>query len=479
MFTHRHNGAVGWAVRALVALLAVPTTTVGVSILTHAAPAWAATGLGTGTSFCSSNGGLSSSGRNLDNVYPCANRNINDSFGYQCVEFSARFESVEYGVSPSEDTGPGWNVVNELHNNGIGASSPNGTSSGSSAGSNLPAVGDVMSMWGPYGDSLGHTGVVSSVNVANGSGTITYLDENGSLNSSKTDIGYDTITVSPSGWSDNMGSGYDYTVFNWTTQSSADLDFIKTADTGSGHIEVHVASASSAYQSSGLDVASYFNGADANNGAWQMVNGDLYFAKTQNTGSGHVEVHTATAGSGYQNGSHFVTYFSPSDSHNGAWQFVNGDLYFIKAHNTGSGHIEVHSATAAAGYQSGVHIAAYFSEADANNGWWQISNGSDLYFIKLINTGSGHIEVHSATAAAGYQSGVHYATRFSSADAHNGWWVMYGPDLYFIKTHNTGSGMIEVHSATAASGYQSGIDLVTRYSEADANNGWFQIGNKD
>ena len=56
---------------------------------------------------------------------------------------------------------------------------------------------------------------------------------------------------------------------------------------------------------------------------------------------------------------------------------------------------------------------------------------------------------------------------------------MYGPDLYFIKTHNTGSGMIEVHSATAASGYQSGIDLVTRYSEADANNGWFQIGNKD
>ena len=89
MFTHRHNGAVGWAVRALVALLAVPTTTVGVSILTHAAPAWAATGLGTGTSFCSSNGGLSSSGRNLDNVYPCANRNINDSFGYQCVEIRA------------------------------------------------------------------------------------------------------------------------------------------------------------------------------------------------------------------------------------------------------------------------------------------------------------------------------------------------------------------------------------------------------
>ena len=204
-----------------------------------------------------------------------------------------------------------------------------------------------------------------------------------------------------------MGSGYDYTVFNWTTQSSADLDFIKTADTGSGHIEVHVASASSAYQSSGLDVASYFNGADGTmaRGKWSTAISTLLRPRTPAQVMSRFT--RPLRDRAIRIGSHFVTYFSPSDSHNGAWQFVNGDLYFIKAHNTGSGHIEVHSATAAAGYYSGVHIAAYFSEADANNGWWQISNGSDQYFIKLINTGSGHIEVHSATAAAGYQSGGH------------------------------------------------------------------------
>ena len=46
-------------------------------------------------------------------------------------------------------------------------------------------------------------------------------------------------------------------------------------------------------------------------------NGDLYFIKTKNTGSGHVEVHSATAGSGYQSGQHSVSWFSPSDANNG------------------------------------------------------------------------------------------------------------------------------------------------------------------
>ena len=65
-----------------------------------AVAASAASASGFGSSFCSAgNGeGLSSSGVQLDNVYPCANPNIKDSYGYQCVEYSVRFESVVYGL---------------------------------------------------------------------------------------------------------------------------------------------------------------------------------------------------------------------------------------------------------------------------------------------------------------------------------------------------------------------------------------------
>ncbi len=50
---------------------------------------------------------------------------------------------------------------------------------------------------------------------------------------------------------------------------------------------------------------------------------------------------------------------------------------------------------------------------------------------------------------------------------------MVGPDLFFIKTKNTGSGRVEVHSATAGSGYQNGQHSVSWLSPTDANNGWF------
>ncbi|HET6447733.1 MAG TPA: CHAP domain-containing protein [Conexibacter sp.] len=154
---------------------------------------------------------------------------------------------------------------------------------------------------------------------------------------------------------------------------------------------------------------------------------NLWFVKTKNVGSGHVEVHSATAGSGYQAaGQHSVTWFSPADADNGWFQMVGSDLFFIKTKNVGSGHVEVHSATAGSGYQAaGQHSVTWFSPADANNGWFQMV-GRDLYFIKTRNTGSGNVEVHSATAASGYQSGQHSVTWFSPADADNGWFQMVG-----------------------------------------------------
>ena len=206
----------------MVASLVLATAFAGLSLaalpLVAASPALASTGSGSG--FCSAYGGVSSSGVQFDNVYPCANPNISDSFGYQCVEYSVRFEAVVYGVAPSWAGGPGADVVNELRQHGVPASSPNGSSAGSSAGPDLPAPGDVISMWGPGQDPAGHTGVVVAVNVSNGTGSITYYDENG-WQSNGVSRGYDVISVNPGGWSDNMGSSFDYTVFNWTLQATS------------------------------------------------------------------------------------------------------------------------------------------------------------------------------------------------------------------------------------------------------------------
>ena len=56
---------------------------------------------------------------------------------------------------------------------------------------------------------------------------------------------------------------------------------------------------------------------------------------------------------------------------------------------------------------------------------------------------------------------------------------MVGSDLYFIKTRNTGTGRVEVHAATAASGYKSAsVHAATWFGTGDQNNGWFQIGRK-
>ncbi|MDQ1417822.1 MAG: hypothetical protein QOF81_3435 [Acidimicrobiaceae bacterium] len=204
---------------------------------------------------------------------------------------------------------------------------------------------------------------------------------------------------------------------------------------------------------------------------------DLSFVKTRNTGSGQVEVHSATQATAYQSGQHNATWISTADASNGWFQMVGADLWFVKTVNTGSGHVEVHSATQASGYQSGQHFVTWISSADASNGLFQMV-GPDVSFVKVVRTGSGHVEVHSATQASGYQSGQHFVTWISTADASNGWFQMVGADLFFVKTVNTGSGHVEVHSATQGSGYQAGNHDATWLSTIDAKNGWFQVGRK-
>ena len=84
-----------------------------------------------------------------------------------------------------------------------------------------------------------------------------------------------------------------------------DLVFIKTANTGTGKVEVHVASGTSGYQTRILETGTTF--LPETDGTWLLTDfegtgkqDDLVFIKTANTGTGKVEVHVASGSSGYQ-----------------------------------------------------------------------------------------------------------------------------------------------------------------------------------
>jgi hypothetical protein len=77
------------------------------------------------------------------------------------------------------------------------------------------------------------------------------------------------------------------------------LTFVKTANTPNNHVEVHLASGASDYQTRTLETATTF--VNETDGTWQLLpNLDLVFIKTANTPNGHVEVHIASRASDYQ-----------------------------------------------------------------------------------------------------------------------------------------------------------------------------------
>ena len=98
------------------------------------------------------------------------------------------------------------------------------------------------------------------------------------------------------------------------------LVFIKTAHTPNGHVEVHLASGTSGYLTRILETATTF--ANESDGVWQLLpNQDLAFIKTSNTPNGHVEVHIASRASNYQSRilETATTFTNESD---GVWSIV-------------------------------------------------------------------------------------------------------------------------------------------------------------
>ena len=169
----------------------------------------------------------------------------------------------------------------------------------------------------------------------------------------------------PSGFSAGEASNGIFTIDN------GDLYFIKTKNTDSGFIEVHMAGHQKNFAKIEHYATSTFQCEDASNGYLTVRGGDLYLIKTRDAGSGKVEVYIADGEKDYKNRKQHITWFSTSDDKNGTWDIgTKGDLYFVKTENPGSGRIEVHVATADSNYKTVSHYASVFDATDGSNGFW-------------------------------------------------------------------------------------------------------------
>ncbi|ETS84947.1 hypothetical protein PFICI_02972 [Pestalotiopsis fici W106-1] len=154
----------------------------------------------------------------------------------------------------------------------------------------------------------------------------------------------------------------------WTMDSNGDLVYIKTRNTGSGKIEVHVLSKASNYQTFSVHQATTFN--IENDGVWCIQRSPWL-----------------------SNGSEQATGSAPSRYN---------DLYYVKTNNTGTGTVEVHMATGCSDWsQHVIHVGSNFLLED--DGFWLMAyitqqgadqQHPDLVYIKTRNTGSGSVEVH-------------------------------------------------------------------------------------
>jgi len=254
-----------------------------------------------------------------------------------------------------------------------------------------------------------------------------------------------------------------------------DLVFVKTSNTGTHTVEVHIASGASNYQKRILETGTTF--LPETDGTWLMAdyNGDglldLIFIKTSNTGTGTVEVHVASGASKYQKRVlETGTTFLPETD--GTWLMAdyNGDglldLIFIKTSNTGTGTVEVHVASGASGYKERILETGTTFAPETDGAWlmadYRRDGNLDLVFIKTQNTGTHTVEVHVASRASNYQERI-LETGTTFLPETDGTWSMTNYsggtvlDLLFIKTSNAGTGTVEVHIASGASGYKERI----------------------
>jgi len=256
----------------------------------------------------------------------------------------------------------------------------------------------------------------------------------------------------------------------------SNLYFVKTQNEGSGRSEVYVAKKASNYGTLASYHVSGYELNEGDDGVFVVNDRGLYFIKRCNTGTGTVEIHRTTASSGYKTFDiHSGSAFSLDDSGNGTWIVDGEDLYFISAMDTSSGKIEVYRASHPDYSPYDLQKATSIPSGEDSNGTWQIFGGN-LYFIKYRNTGGSNVEVQVLDANNNYQRGTTYESWFDTGDGDNGTWdIGLNGDLYFIKTRNTGSGMVEVHIATAETNYTQVYHYPTWIGQEDGSNGTWGV----
>ncbi|KAI1353324.1 hypothetical protein F5Y01DRAFT_303304 [Xylaria sp. FL0043] len=248
-----------------------------------------------------------------------------------------------------------------------------------------------------------------------------------------------------------------------------DLAYIKTRSTGTNSVEVHIASSSSGFQTRTFEAGTTF--AEEEDGTWLLVPSktstlpDLGFIKTANTPSGRVEVHIASGASNYTVRTlEKATVFGNED--NGSWSLYDYDgdglldLVYIKTRNTRTGKVEVRVASGASTYSEFVfQTATTFAASNNNNdGFWFLApylapGAADLVYVKDANSGTGQIEVYIASETSRYQTRIFQGASAAFAEEANGVWdlIDYNRDgildLTYIKYINTGTGTTEVHVA--------------------------------
>ncbi len=263
----------------------------------------------------------------------------------------------------------------------------------------------------------------------------------------------------------------------------ASLICVKRMNTGTGVVEIHVLNGDSSYQQFSVQKGTPLSLADSVNFDFTSGKGaDLYCIKKNNTPGQNIEVHILSAASNYNN---FLLQqlatLTTADSAN--FEFAidgSGNLLCIKKTNTGSGFLELHILTAATSYQQfNAHIITPLTQTDAANFKFAGASNGDLLCMKITNTGTGNLEVHILSAATGYtQFSLHTQTPITSPDAAN---FEFGTDtnenLLCIKRTNTGSNSLEVHVLSAVSLYRNFLlHTATPVSEADAVNFSFATG---
>ncbi|MCJ1386396.1 hypothetical protein MMC17_009522 [Xylographa soralifera] len=153
---------------------------------------------------------------------------------------------------------------------------------------------------------------------------------------------------------------------DYTGDGKPDLVFIKTANTVTGLVEIHIASASSNYAQRVLKTGTAFP--QESKGTWLMAD---------YTGTNTVEVHVTSAESGYRS-CVLETGTTFGIEYNGVWTMAdttgNGklDLIYIKTSNTGRGSVEVHIAGGALNYQAKILETGTTFASEIDSTWSMI-----------------------------------------------------------------------------------------------------------